>query len=504
MPTDHAEVELKDVRVPADAVLGEVDRGLEVGQTFVHENRIRQAACSLGAAQYCIDRAVAYANERTVFGKPLAVNQAIQLPLVELQTEAEMVRLLVYYAATQLDRNHHMEVSDKVSMANYRANRLVCEAADRAMQVCGGVGYSRHKPFEHIYRHHRRYRITEGAEEIQIRRVAQRLVRIRAQVKEQLRCGAPAPVLGEVSIENLHALTGGASRTTWAFDAVGDGTRRQALILRTGPPDDVHAGMELEAERPAARGRRGSTRPAHPRSGQFACRTGQSVPDLRRDRRRDDRQADPSRPRRARPRAAAAAVRAGAGRHPPRRPGRDRPDDSPTSSTEWRDRLDEMGDTTATFEWAFRWLDAHRPAAVAATAGARRFPDGQPDRRRVRPGRRAGLGTRAHRRGRTRTWPGSASGPGGSARPSISARAAWAVSRASCRAYEAAAGAPVDRETFRWWLTLATLRWGVICRFQAERHLSGQTPSVELAAIGRRVSETEWDVLDLLEGGGPK
>ncbi len=175
MPTDHGEVELKDVRVPGDAVLGEVDRGLEVGQTFLHENRIRQAASSLGAAQYCIDRAVAYANERTVFGKPLAVNQAVQWPLVELQTEAQMVRLLVYYAATQLDGNHHMEVSDKVSMANYRANRLVCEAADRAMQVFGGVGYSRHEPFEHIYRHHRRYRITEGAEEIQIRRVAQRL-----------------------------------------------------------------------------------------------------------------------------------------------------------------------------------------------------------------------------------------------------------------------------------------------------------------------------------------
>ena len=175
MPTDHGEVELRDVRVQGDAVLGEVDRGLEVGQTFLHENRIRQAASSLGAAQYCIDRAVGYANDRTVFGKPLAVNQAVQWPLVELQTEAQMVRLLVYYAATQLDGNHHMEVSDKVSMANYRANRLVCEAADRAMQVFGGVGYSRHEPFEHIYRHHRRYRITEGAEEIQIRRVAQRL-----------------------------------------------------------------------------------------------------------------------------------------------------------------------------------------------------------------------------------------------------------------------------------------------------------------------------------------
>ncbi|WP_409434734.1 acyl-CoA dehydrogenase family protein [Mycobacterium sp. SMC-14] len=175
MPTDHGEVELRNVRVPADAVLGEVDGGLDVAQTFLHENRIRQAASSLGAAQYCIDRAAEYARQRIVFGKPLSVNQAVQWPLAELQTEAQMVRLLVNYAAWHLDRDHHLEVSDKVSMANYRANRLVCEAADRAIQIHGGIGYTRHEQFEHIYRHHRRYRITEGAEEIQIRRVAQRL-----------------------------------------------------------------------------------------------------------------------------------------------------------------------------------------------------------------------------------------------------------------------------------------------------------------------------------------
>ncbi len=181
MPTDYGEVELKDVRIPADAVLGEVDRGLEVAQTFLHENRIRQAASSLGAAQYCIDRAAEYAAKRTVFGKPLSVNQAVRWPLAELQTEAQIVRLLVQFAAWHLDRDHHMEVSDKVSMANYRANRLVCDAADRAMQVYGGLGYSRHEQFEHIYRHHRRYRITEGAEEIQIRRVAQRLFKFGKQ-----------------------------------------------------------------------------------------------------------------------------------------------------------------------------------------------------------------------------------------------------------------------------------------------------------------------------------
>jgi alkylation response protein AidB-like acyl-CoA dehydrogenase len=175
MPTDHAEVVLTDVRVPDAAVFGEVGGGLALAQHFVHENRIRQAASGVGAAQYCIDQSVGYAQSRKVWGKSLASNQAIQFPLTELHTECEMVRTLVYKTAWQLDHQHHLEISDRVSMCNYRANRLVCEAADRAIQVHGGVGYTRHLPFEHIYRHHRRYRITEGSEEIQIRRVAGRL-----------------------------------------------------------------------------------------------------------------------------------------------------------------------------------------------------------------------------------------------------------------------------------------------------------------------------------------
>src|SRR5699024_9076973 len=69
MPTDHAEVGLDGVRVPDSAVFGEVDRGLEVAQHFVHENRIRQAASGVGAAQYCIDRSVEYARARTSFGR---------------------------------------------------------------------------------------------------------------------------------------------------------------------------------------------------------------------------------------------------------------------------------------------------------------------------------------------------------------------------------------------------------------------------------------------------
>jgi alkylation response protein AidB-like acyl-CoA dehydrogenase len=172
MPTDHGRISLKDVRVPDTAIFGTEGRGLQIVQHFFNENRIRQAASSLGAAQYCVAESVKYANQRKPFGKALATNQGIQFPLVELQTQCEMLRALIHKTAWQMDEYGAFSVSDKVSMCNYWSNRLCCEAADRAMQVHGGLGYSRHKPFEHIYRHHRRYRITEGAEEIQMRRVA--------------------------------------------------------------------------------------------------------------------------------------------------------------------------------------------------------------------------------------------------------------------------------------------------------------------------------------------
>lgn len=139
MPTDHATVSFNNVWVPQSAIFGEINNGLAVAQAFVHENRIRQAASSLGAAVFCIEESVKYARSRRVFGKALAQNQAIQFPLVELATQAEMLRLLIQKTAWEMDKIPHHEVekklTDKVSMCNYWANRLCCQAADRAMQV---------------------------------------------------------------------------------------------------------------------------------------------------------------------------------------------------------------------------------------------------------------------------------------------------------------------------------------------------------------------------------
>ncbi len=176
MPTDHPRVSLRDVWLPADAILGEPEMGLAIAQHFVHENRIRQAASSLGTARYCIEESVRYARERHTFGKPLASNQSIQFRLAELYGEHQALKALTLQTAWEMDQMDKREVarrlSDTVAICNYRANRLACQAADEAIQVHGGIGYSRYKQFEHHYRHHRRYRITEGSDEIQLRKIA--------------------------------------------------------------------------------------------------------------------------------------------------------------------------------------------------------------------------------------------------------------------------------------------------------------------------------------------
>src|SRR5258708_28890250 len=116
MPSDHAETELANVRVPDSAILHKEEEGLVVAQRFVHENRVRQAAASAGAARYCILKAVEYAKTRVAFGEPLARKQAVQFPLVELWGAYELVRHFIFPPTWQIDRPHPLEISDTVSI----------------------------------------------------------------------------------------------------------------------------------------------------------------------------------------------------------------------------------------------------------------------------------------------------------------------------------------------------------------------------------------------------
>ncbi len=310
-----------------------------------------------------------------------------------------------------------------------------------------------------------------------------------------------APELGAgVTIEQLRALTGGASRTTWAFDAVTGGQRR-SLILRTGPPDDVHAGMELEARAQAAAAATGAPVPhilvaddsvAALGNPFLICDEIKGETIVRRIQRGLEA-AGGHAPRSELLRQCAQAL-AAIHRADPTIPGLAHED----QLGQWRERLDAMGDTTATFEWAFRWLADHRPqpSTPVLVHGDYRMGnlivDGSHlaavlDWELVHIGEAyedlAWFCIRAWRFG---------------APASLGAGGLGSV-KSFLRAYEQASATTVDRVAFHWWLTLATLRWGVICRYQAERHLSGESRSVELATIGRRVCETEWDLLDLLE-----
>ncbi|MDC8981828.1 phosphotransferase family protein [Mycobacterium marinum] len=306
------------------------------------------------------------------------------------------------------------------------------------------------------------------------------------------------PMLGtEVAIDKLRALTGGASRTTWAFDAV-TGHRRRSLILRTGPPDDVHAGMELEARVQAAAAAAGAPVPHVLVADDSPAALGN--PFLICDEvggetivRRIQRQLDDA----GRQRLLGECAQALAAIHRADAGDAGLVHEDPVAH--WRERLDVMGESTATFEWAFRWLDAHRPAESAPVLVHGDYRMGNLivegsglaavlDWELVHVGAGyedlAWFCVRAWRFGAPASY-----GAGG-----------LGSIEDFLRAYERAGGTAVDRGAFHWWLVLATLRWGVICQYQAWRHLSGQARSVELATIGRRVCENEWDLLDLLEG----
>ena len=309
--------------------------------------------------------------------------------------------------------------------------------------------------------------------------------------------GVLRPILGEdVVVENLRTLTGGASRTTYSFDAV-TGAQRRRLILRSAPVDNRFAGMELEAAVQEAAADAGAPVPHIVAASNSVAALGN--PFLICDEvagetivRKIQRTLDDK----GRALLLEQCAQALAAIHRARTDAAGLVERDEIA--EWRQRLDELGDTTATFEWAFRWLEANRPApsAIRLVHGDFRMGNLIVDGSTLA----AVLDWEAVHIGEVyedlawfcvRAWRFGA--------PAELAAGGLGSIEDFITAYERADGTSVDRAALRWWQVLGTLKWGIICRYQAERHLSGQTRSVELAAIGRRVCETEWDVLDLLQ-----
>jgi aminoglycoside phosphotransferase (APT) family kinase protein len=303
-------------------------------------------------------------------------------------------------------------------------------------------------------------------------------------------------VLGAgVRVEGLRRLSGGASRETWSFSAVTPAGPRK-LILRRDPPDAPKEGMGLEARLLAAAAKGDVPVPAVLASSDDPAIVGspfllmdhvdgETIP---RKILRDDAFAG------ARPRLAGQCGRILARLHaidPDQVEGLEGGD----PFGQYREMLDQLGEPHPAFELAFRFLEGNRPAHGPEVLVHGDFRHGNliigPD------GVRAVIDWELGHRGQpledlgwlcVKAWRFGKGLPVGG----------FGTYAQLVEGYEAAGGRPVDADALRWWETFGVLRWGIICMMQANTHTSGATRSVELAAIGRRVCENEWDLLGML------
>lgn len=316
-------------------------------------------------------------------------------------------------------------------------------------------------------------------------------------MREQLRA-VVAAALADPAIEllDLRRLTGGASRETWSFRVrLGDGGSR-ALILRRDPPTAARTEGEMsrEATAIAAAARAGVAEPEllaynddpGPLDAPFIVMSHVDGETVARRILRDAEYED------VRPRLAERCGETLARIHsiPPGEVAGLRTTDA---LTRLREDLDGFSDRSPAFELGMRWLEGNRPPAGASTVVHGDFRNGNlivgPD------DLRAVLDWEVVHRGDpmedlgylcARCWRfGVVERPVGG----------FGDYADLFRGYESISGTPVEPTTVRWWELLSSLRWGASCMTQAWRHLSGRVRSVELAAVGRRVWEQEYDVL---------
>jgi len=163
------------VRVPLDAVIGEVGRGFQQTMRTLDNGRIGIGALSVGLAQAAYEAGKQYAKERHTFGKPISEHQAIQWMIADAALEIEAARLMVYRAAWLKDQGK--DFTTAAAMAKLMASEVAEKTARNAIQIHGSYGYSREFPVERIYRDQRLMTIGEGTSEIQRMVIARRVLR---------------------------------------------------------------------------------------------------------------------------------------------------------------------------------------------------------------------------------------------------------------------------------------------------------------------------------------
>jgi acyl-CoA dehydrogenase len=158
------EIAFEDVKVPVENRIGEEGDGFKHAQHWLNVGRIRHGARGIGVIERCLELGAKYAKQRVTFGKPLAERQAVQWMLVDSYMELHQLRLMVYDAAWKYDQGR--DIRTEAYMAKVFGDTQSFLAADRCMEMHGGMGLATDLPIEKFWRDQRSMMITEGPIEI--------------------------------------------------------------------------------------------------------------------------------------------------------------------------------------------------------------------------------------------------------------------------------------------------------------------------------------------------
>jgi alkylation response protein AidB-like acyl-CoA dehydrogenase len=168
------DLKLDDVRVEADALVGEGGHGFRVAMRALEGGRVVIAAQALGVGQAALDQALDYSRHREAFGQPIGNFQAIQFQLADLATDLEAARMLMWKAADSRDRLPRASL--EAAMAKLHASEAAHRAADRAMQILASAGYRRGSTIERLFRDVRAAEIYQGTSEVQRMIIAEHVI----------------------------------------------------------------------------------------------------------------------------------------------------------------------------------------------------------------------------------------------------------------------------------------------------------------------------------------
>lgn len=168
------ELILDACRVPKSNVMGAVGQGYKIAMETLNEGRIAIGGQMIGLARGALEHALAYARERKQFGKTIAEFQAVQFDLARLATQLEAARLLVYNAARLRDAG--LPFQTEAAMAKYFSSEIAEEVASKAIEIFGGLGFTKDYPVEKLYRDAKIGRIYEGTSNMQLLTIAKQIL----------------------------------------------------------------------------------------------------------------------------------------------------------------------------------------------------------------------------------------------------------------------------------------------------------------------------------------